>query len=111
MRVPANAELHEYVTDADVLPDCVAVIGHGGHSTTFPALAHGLPLIVIPMHPLLEQPMVGRSVTRAGAGIVLWKKASAPRIASESLIRLGRSRCLLVAPLILLGVRRHRRRR
>ena len=82
LRVPANAELHEYVPHADVLPDCVAVIGHGGHSTTFQALAHGLPLIVMPMHPLLDQPMVGRSVARAGAGIVLRKNASATRIAS-----------------------------
>ncbi|MFJ6097800.1 glycosyltransferase [Williamsia muralis] len=82
LRVPANAELHEYVPHADVLPDCVAVIGHGGHSTTFQALAHGLPLIVMPMHPLLDQPMVGRSVVRAGAGMVLPKKASAARIAS-----------------------------
>ena len=35
------------------------VVGHGGHATTMRALAHDLPLLVMPMHPMLDQPMVG----------------------------------------------------
>jgi UDP:flavonoid glycosyltransferase YjiC (YdhE family) len=82
LHVPVNAELHQFVPHADILPQCSAVIGHGGHSTTFQALAHGLPMIILPMHPLLDQPMVGRAVADAGAGLVLSKKASAAQIAT-----------------------------
>jgi UDP:flavonoid glycosyltransferase YjiC (YdhE family) len=82
LRVPANAELHQFVPHTDVLPHCVAVIGHGGHSTTFQALAHGLPMIILPMHRLLDQPMVGKAVADAGAGLVLSKRASPARIAT-----------------------------
>ena len=39
------------------------------------ALAHDLPLVVMPMHPLLDQPMVGAAVTTAGAGELVAKKA------------------------------------
>jgi len=56
------------------------VIGHGGHSTTMRALAHDLPLLVMPMHPLLDQPMVGKTVAAAGAGELVAKKASADEL-------------------------------
>jgi UDP:flavonoid glycosyltransferase YjiC (YdhE family) len=57
------------------------LIGHGGHSTTMAALAHDLPLIIMPMHPLIDQPMIARAVADAGAGIVLNRKASPEEIA------------------------------
>ena len=44
------------------------------------ALAHDLPLVVMPMHPMLDQPLVGRSVEQAGAGRVLSKKATADQL-------------------------------
>ena len=37
LRAPANAEVHQFLPHSEVLPDCAAVIGHGGHSTTFQA--------------------------------------------------------------------------
>ena len=46
------------------------------------ALAHGVPVLVMPMHPLLDQPMVGAAVERAGAGIVLSRTTPSARIAS-----------------------------
>ena len=57
------------------------VIGHGGHSTTFTALAHGKPLVLMPMHPLLDQRMVAQSVAQAGAAVAIDKAASSDRIA------------------------------
>lgn len=83
LRAPANAEVHQFIPHREILPDCAAVIGHGGHSTTFQALAHGLPLIILPMHPLLDQPMVGRAVATSGAGVRLPKRSSATRIATS----------------------------
>ena len=82
LRVPANVELRDAVPHAEVLPRASAVIGHGGHSTTMRALAHGVPILVMPMHPLLDQPTVGAAVERAGAGLVLPRTAAPARIAS-----------------------------
>ena len=41
LRVPANVELHQYVPHDQIMPSVSLVIGHGGHSTTVRALAHG----------------------------------------------------------------------
>ena len=77
LRVPANAEVHTFLPHDEVMPQCSAVIGHGGHSTTVRALAHGLPLVIMPMHPMLDQPMVGKVVAEAGAGVSI-KRTSSP---------------------------------
>jgi UDP:flavonoid glycosyltransferase YjiC (YdhE family) len=45
------------------------------------ALAHDLPVVVMPMHPLLDQPMVARSVEAAGAGRVVSKRATSDELA------------------------------
>ena len=82
LRLPPNVEVRERADHSEVFPQASLVIGHGGHSTTFRALAHGLPVIVVPMHPLLDQPMIGRSVERAGAGRTLGRTAPAERIAA-----------------------------
>jgi UDP:flavonoid glycosyltransferase YjiC (YdhE family) len=76
VRAPPNVAVHAYLPHREVMPDCVAVLGHGGHATTMLALAHGLPLVIAPMHPLLDQRMVGQAVQDAGAGRLI--KASAP---------------------------------
>jgi UDP:flavonoid glycosyltransferase YjiC (YdhE family) len=75
LRTAANHEVHRYVPHDELMPVMSLVIGHGGHATTMRALAHSLPLAVMPMHPLLDQPMVGNAVTEAGAGRMLAKKA------------------------------------
>jgi UDP:flavonoid glycosyltransferase YjiC (YdhE family) len=75
LRTAANHEVHRFVPHDEVMPRVSLVVGHGGHATTMRALAHDLPLVVVPMHPMLDQPMVGRAVARAGAGAVLPKKS------------------------------------
>ena len=77
LRAPANAEVHRFVPHAELMPRASLVVGHGGHGTTMQALAHDLPLVLMPMHPMLDQPMVATSVARAGAARVVPKKASA----------------------------------
>lgn len=81
LRVTRNVRVLERADHGELFPRASLLIGHGGHSTTFRALAHGLPVITMPMHPLLDQPLIGRSVQRVGAGIVLPKSAPAERIA------------------------------
>jgi UDP:flavonoid glycosyltransferase YjiC (YdhE family) len=82
LTAPANVEIHRYLSHDEIMPSASLVVGHGGHSTTMRALAHGVPLLILPMHHLLDQPMVGKAVSDAGAGRVLPKTASAEEIRS-----------------------------
>lgn len=81
LRLPSNVELVDRADHDEVLAEASLLVGHGGHSTTFRALAHDVPVVVIPMHPLLDQPMVGAAVESAGAGLRLPRRAPAARIA------------------------------
>jgi len=75
LRTSDNHEVHRYVPHDELMPQVSLVVGHGGHATTMRALAHDLPLVIMPMHPLLDQPLVGKTVEQAGAGAVVAKKA------------------------------------
>jgi len=46
---PGNVRIERYVPQAALLPHCDLVINHGGSGSVIGALAHGLPLVVIPM--------------------------------------------------------------
>ena len=80
LRTAGNHEVHRYVPHDELMGSGSLVVGHGGHATTMRALAHDLPLAIMPMHPFLDQPMVGKAVAAAGAGEVLSKRASAEEI-------------------------------
>ncbi|MCW2855144.1 MAG: putative glycosyl transferase [Marmoricola sp.] len=82
LTAPANVELRGFVPHAELLPTVSMVIGHGGHATTMLALAHDLPVLVMPMHPMLDQKMVGTSLVDAGVGRLLSKKAKPEVIAT-----------------------------
>lgn len=79
---PPNVEIRGFVPHAELLPTVSMVIGHGGHATTMVALAHDLPVVVMPMHPMLDQKMVGQSLVDAGAGRLVSKAAKPPVIAA-----------------------------
>lgn len=79
---PANVDVRAFARHDELFPRASLVIGHGGHSTTSRALAHGVPVIAMPMHPLLDQPMIAAAVASAGAGAALRRTASSSRIAA-----------------------------
>ena len=81
LRPAANDEVHRFVPHADLMPQVSLVVGHGGHGTTMQALAHDLPLVVMPMHPMLDQPMVGRLGRAGRRRTVVSKKATADELA------------------------------
>jgi UDP:flavonoid glycosyltransferase YjiC (YdhE family) len=58
-----------YVSQALVLPHCVAVVSHCGAGTMFGALTHGLPQLCLPQG--TDQPANAAAVARSGAGVVL----------------------------------------
>ena len=45
---PANARVERFIPQAELLPRCSAVVHHGGAGTTFGALAHGVPQVILP---------------------------------------------------------------
>jgi UDP:flavonoid glycosyltransferase YjiC (YdhE family) len=75
LRTAGNHEVHRYVPHDELMGSVSLVVGHGGHATTMRALAHDLPLAIMPMHPFLDQPVVAKAVAAAGAGAVLAKDA------------------------------------
>ncbi len=77
---PPNVQVTGWAPHAEIIPRCALVICHGGQSTTMKALAHGVPVITIPLHPLLDETMVGRSVADAGAGRLVDRSASVERL-------------------------------
>lgn len=84
LRAPRNAVVVRRLDHDQVLPTASLVIGHGGHATTARALAAGVPVLAMPMHPLMDQPLVGRALERLGVGATLPKTASAERIRSTA---------------------------
>ena len=84
--LPPNVEWAERRRHADVFPEAALVVGHGGHSTTSTALTHDLPLVILPMNPHADQPMVAAAVERSGAGLALSPRARPGQIA-ESVVR------------------------
>ena len=58
-----------YLSQALVLPHCVAVVSHCGAGTMFGALAHGLPQLCLPQG--TDQPANAAAVAASGAAVVL----------------------------------------
>src|SRR6266487_6138801 len=80
IRLPGNIEAIPYADHDQLLPRCAAVITHGGLGTTLRALAHGKPLLLLPLG--RDQHFNARRVVEFGAGICLPVEASPSEIAS-----------------------------
>lgn len=76
---PPNAVLETFVPHAAVLPLVTALVTQCGFGTVAQALAHGLPLVCLPL--VGDQPANGARVVARGAGILLRPDASADAIA------------------------------
>ena len=80
LRIPPNVEVREFVDHSELMPSASMVLGHGGHATTMFALAHGLPVLVVPQQPMADQLMIGEVLARHGAGLVLPQQPSAEAV-------------------------------
>jgi MGT family glycosyltransferase len=76
---PANAQLETVVPHEVVLPHVAAVVTQCGFSTITKSLAHGVPLVAIPV--LGDQPANAARIMTLGVGIRLRRDAAAPAIA------------------------------
>jgi UDP:flavonoid glycosyltransferase YjiC (YdhE family) len=64
---PANVRIEPFVPQAEVLPAADVVVCHGGSGSVIGALAHGVPLLVLPMG--ADQPDNAARVEALGAGL------------------------------------------
>ncbi len=79
-RCPRNVTVVRSAPHAALLPLVSAVVCHGGHGTVMKALAHGLPLVVMPFG--RDQKDNAARIEVAGAGLSLSPSASPARIAA-----------------------------
>ena len=76
LSVPANASVQPFVPHGPVLDRAVAAVTHGGMGATQKALAHGVPVCVVPFG--RDQLEVARRVEVSGAGVRLPAKRLDP---------------------------------
>ena len=87
---PDDVLLTSYVRHAALLPWASAVVTHAGLGTVLAGLAHGLPLVCLPLG--REQPANAEAVARVGAGVVLDPASPPSEIADGDRPRRHRSR-------------------
>ena len=68
--LPRNVRVERFRPQAAVMPAASVVVGHGGFGTTMTALAHGVPLVVVPLFSF-DQFANADAVEAAGAGVAL----------------------------------------
>lgn len=67
--MPANVHIERYIPQALILPRCDLVITHGGSGSVMGALAHGVPLALIPLN--ADQPLNAGRCVALGVGRVI----------------------------------------
>jgi hypothetical protein len=68
--VPPNVHVETWVPHDDVARRADVIVCHGGFGSTLGALAHGTPLVLLPLFSS-DQWLNGEAVARAGAGIAV----------------------------------------
>jgi MGT family glycosyltransferase len=79
VEAPANVTTVAAAPHSAVLPHAAAVVTHAGHGTVIKALAHGVPLLCMPVG--RDQPDTAARVVASGAGLRLRPGAGAGAIA------------------------------
>ncbi len=68
--VPRNCHVERWIPQDAVVPRAAAIVCHGGYGSTLGALAHGVPLVVVPLFSI-DQWANADAVARVGAGVAL----------------------------------------
>lgn len=63
---PAHVRIERFVPHAEILPHVDLVVSHGGSGSMLGALAHGLPMVVLPMG--ADQPLNAERIRALGVG-------------------------------------------
>jgi len=78
VHAPANVLIEDWLPHGAVLPHAAAVVTHAGHSTIMAALAHGVPMVCMPMG--RDQHFNAERVAALGAGRAISSDASSAEI-------------------------------
>jgi UDP:flavonoid glycosyltransferase YjiC (YdhE family) len=81
---PAHIRVERYVPQAEVLPGSDLVVSHGGSGSVLGALAHGLPMVLLPMG--ADQPLNAARCGALGAARVLDPLAARPQELREAVL-------------------------
>jgi len=82
---PTHVHIERYIPQAVLLPHCDLVISHAGSGSVMGALAHGLPMVLIPMG--ADQPMNAARCAALGVAQVLDAVAATPQAVREAVSR------------------------
>jgi UDP:flavonoid glycosyltransferase YjiC (YdhE family) len=66
---PANVRVERFVPQAELLPCCAVTVSHAGSGSVAGALAHGVPLVCVPIG--ADQPLNAARCVALGAGLSL----------------------------------------
>jgi UDP:flavonoid glycosyltransferase YjiC (YdhE family) len=73
---PDNVRVERFVPQGELLPRCAAVVNHGGSGSVAGALAHGVPMVCVPLG--ADQPLNAARCVALGAGLSLDPLAAGP---------------------------------
>ena len=79
---PDNVHIERYIPQSALLPHCDLVVNHGGSGSVIGALAHGLPLVVIPMG--ADQSLNAGRCEQLGVGIALDAVQATPESVADA---------------------------
>ncbi|GAB4214791.1 MAG: glycosyltransferase [Roseiflexaceae bacterium] len=83
---PGHIQIARYIPQAAILPHCTAVISHGGSGSVMGTLAHGLPMLLLPMG--ADQPLNAARCAELGVARVLDALAATPADLRDTLTAL-----------------------
>lgn len=79
---PANIMIKQYMPQSAILPHCDLVVSHGGSGSVIGALAHGLPMVLIPMG--ADQPLNAMRCEALGVARALDAVEATPETVREA---------------------------
>lgn len=80
--IPDNVLVERFVAQAELLPTCSVIVHHGGAGTTFGALAHGVPQVIVPQG--ADNFDNAAMCERAGVALVLRPNEFSPKTLADS---------------------------
>ncbi len=84
-RQPANVHVERFMPQAALLPHCDLVVSHAGSGSVLGALAHGLPMVLLPMG--ADQPLNAARCQALGVAAVLDAMSATPEMVRATVSR------------------------
>ena len=82
---PANVHIERFMPQAALLPHCDLVVSHAGSGSVLGALAHGLPMVLIPIG--ADQPLNAARCQALGVAEVLDAMSATPEMVRAAVTR------------------------